>query len=258
MDEIYTLTLASNGDVLVGGWTYSEDLPGRANGAQPNLGGGGEPTSDGFVARLSGDLRTLLRSTYLGGSRGDSINTLTLASNGDVLVCGSTSSEDLPGTANGSQPNYDGGGSSADGFIARLSGDLRASSPTSTSTWTPTVTRTPTAEPSLTPTRTPTHTPTRTPTYSHTPPPTKSPIPSPTATSVVDPSPTATTIIACVGDCSGDGEVTVDELILGVNIALENASLQQCPTFDVDGSGFVEINELIVGVNNALLGCQTH
>ena len=59
----------------------------------------------------------------------------------------------------------------------------------------------------------------------------------------------------CVGDCNGGGEVTVDEIIKGVNIALGNAALDTCPQFDADGSGDVTINELIVAVNNALKGC---
>ena len=66
---------------------------------------------------------------------------------------------------------------------------------------------------------------------------------------------TATALTVCVGDCGADGEVTVDELILGVNIALGNVPLDHCSVFDVDGSGEVEVNELIVGVNNALNGC---
>jgi ELWxxDGT repeat protein len=60
---------------------------------------------------------------------------------------------------------------------------------------------------------------------------------------------------ACVGDCHGDGTVTVDELITGVNIALGNVALSQCVALDVDGNGAVTVNELITAVNNALSGC---
>ncbi len=60
---------------------------------------------------------------------------------------------------------------------------------------------------------------------------------------------------ACSGDCSGDGQVSVDELVLGVNIALGNTSLGQCQSFDSDGDGEVAINELIAAVNSALNGC---
>jgi hypothetical protein len=69
---------------------------------------------------------------------------------------------------------------------------------------------------------------------------------------------TATTfaaMIACAGDCNGDGAVTVDELIKGVNIALGTAPLDQCPSFDANGDLVVTVDELIRAVNNALAGC---
>ena len=61
---------------------------------------------------------------------------------------------------------------------------------------------------------------------------------------------------ACQGDCSGDGEVTVNELVVGVNIANGTAQLGQCGSFDVNGDGEVTINELIGAVANALTGCN--
>lgn len=60
---------------------------------------------------------------------------------------------------------------------------------------------------------------------------------------------------SCTGDCNGDGEVTINELIGGVNIALGSAPLSQCPAFDANGDGNVAINELIAAVGAALEGC---
>jgi hypothetical protein len=60
---------------------------------------------------------------------------------------------------------------------------------------------------------------------------------------------------SCVGDCNGNGTVAINELILGVNIALGNTPLSACTAFDANGDGRVTINELIVAVNNALNGC---
>lgn len=60
---------------------------------------------------------------------------------------------------------------------------------------------------------------------------------------------------SCVGDCNQSGEVTVDELITMVNVALGSASLSACPVGDADGSGTIEINEIIAAVNNGLNGC---
>ncbi len=69
---------------------------------------------------------------------------------------------------------------------------------------------------------------------------------------------TATTFGAtavCTGDCNADGEVTVDELVRGVNIALGSSPLEQCASFDTNGDGEVTVDELVRGVNGALAGC---
>jgi hypothetical protein len=139
--------------------------------------------------------------------------------------------------------------------------------PTLTPTWTDTPTDTPTATPTDTATRTetpsitPTDTSTTTPTPSATPTDTSTDTPTATATQTstvtltltptVQPTPTQ----ACIGDCSGDGEVKVDELIKGVNIALGTENLSICVSFDKDGDSKVTVDEITTGVNNALRGC---
>jgi hypothetical protein len=60
---------------------------------------------------------------------------------------------------------------------------------------------------------------------------------------------------ACVGDCDGNGEVTVNELITMVNISLGATPLSSCVAGDANGSGDVTINEIIAAVNNALGVC---
>ena len=85
--------------------------------------------------------------------------------------------------------------------------------------------------------------------------------PTPTVTGSRPPDPTATATRdvtpggPCVGDCSNNGIVIVNEIILGVNIALGSADIRDCPSFDPDGDGQVEIGELIQSVNNVLSGC---
>lgn len=59
----------------------------------------------------------------------------------------------------------------------------------------------------------------------------------------------------CVGDCNDDQGVMVNELVTGVNIALDRAALSTCMTFDGNASLHVEVNELVTGVNNLLRGC---
>ncbi|MGD9764923.1 MAG: DNRLRE domain-containing protein [Candidatus Binatia bacterium] len=76
-----------------------------------------------------------------------------------------------------------------------------------------------------------------------------------TPTSTPVPTSTPATPGVCIGDCDGTGVVQVNELILGVNIALGLAPLSACPAFDPDGSGMVTVADLITAVNNALTGC---
>jgi hypothetical protein len=60
---------------------------------------------------------------------------------------------------------------------------------------------------------------------------------------------------ACLGDCNGDGEVTVDEILLMVNIALGAADISECLAGDGNGDEQVTVDEIISAVNNALQGC---
>ena len=59
----------------------------------------------------------------------------------------------------------------------------------------------------------------------------------------------------CIGDCNGDRQVTVDELVTGVNIALDRTGMGECPLFDSNKDVRLTIDELVQGVNAALEGC---
>jgi hypothetical protein len=59
----------------------------------------------------------------------------------------------------------------------------------------------------------------------------------------------------CAGDCNANDAVSIDELVLGVGIALGNRPIAGCTAFDLDGSKKVEINELVAAVARALRGC---
>jgi len=61
----------------------------------------------------------------------------------------------------------------------------------------------------------------------------------------------------CVGDCDGNGAVSIDETIYGVGVALGTRSLASCPAADGGGDGLVEANDLVAIVANALGGCET-
>lgn len=68
-------------------------------------------------------------------------------------------------------------------------------------------------------------------------------------------SPTPSPTPACVGDCDGDGMVTVADLVRGVNIVLGLLPLSACPELDRDHDGTVTIADLIAAVDAALSGC---
>ncbi len=55
-----------------------------------------------------------------------------------------------------------------------------------------------------------------------------------------------------VGDCNRNGVVAINELIVGVKIALGNAPVDECVPFDRVADGRVSVNELVRGVRNAL------
>lgn len=77
------------------------------------------------------------------------------------------------------------------------------------------------------------------------------PTPAPTATRPAL-SPTAG---ACTGDCSRDGSVTVDEIVVMVNIALGVFDVSSCPPGDPSGDGTVTVDEILRAIQHALGGC---
>jgi cysteine-rich repeat protein len=127
------------------------------------------------------------------------------------------------------------------------------STATAVDTPSPTSTSSSTATPSASATATPTGTTTSTATAVDTPSPTS------TSSSTATPSASATatrTPINCVGDCNGDGRVTVEEMIRGVSIALGTSPTALCPAMDRNQDSEIGIFELINAVSNALEGCR--
>ena len=53
------------------------------------------------------------------------------------------------------------------------------------------------------------------------------------------------------GDCNADLQVTIDELVLGVNIVLGEASIEACPRLDLNDTGTIGIANLISAVASA-------
>lgn len=62
----------------------------------------------------------------------------------------------------------------------------------------------------------------------------------------------------CIGDCDGDGRVTVNELITGVNVGLGVDELDACRSIDCNARFpgiLIPINCMVAAVSNALEGC---
>ncbi len=125
-DDDYAYGIAinpSSGDVYVTGETLSVDLPGASAGAPPQSTG----RFAGFVARLDSTLTRLDRTTYYGGSGEDTPLAMTIPpAGGEVIVAGTSTSPDLPGTACGALFRYAGGSADfgGDGFVTLFSADL--------------------------------------------------------------------------------------------------------------------------------------
>jgi len=82
--------------------------------------------------------------------------------------------------------------------------------------------------------------------------------PTPTAAGVTpthSPAPTRTPIRRCVGDCGGDGAVTVEEIVVLVNIGLRSADASTCDGSDTDGNGEITVDEIVLAVKAVLMGC---
>lgn len=113
-DYVYNLKLDHNGNVIVSGYTNSQDFP-TLSGFDMDYNGG---DLDGFVLKISSDGSNLLWATYLGGKSSDYIYALDLDFEDNIIVAGATSSEDFP-TKNGFDLSFNQGYS--DGFISKIS-----------------------------------------------------------------------------------------------------------------------------------------
>jgi len=145
-------------------------------------------------------------------------------------------------------------------YKGRVTNVEPANTPTATATASvgePTATEIPTVAATATPTEP--EPPTATPPPNHTPTATEDPTPVATATATPEdtatPAATATpSSPSCPGDCDGDDEVSIAELIRAVGLA-GMGTADGCAAADVNGNGQIEINELIRAVRSALDGC---
>lgn len=95
-DQAFAVGLDGAGRVYLTGFTGSTDFP-VADSFQGANASAAEPSPrDAFLTVLSADGRTLVYSTYFGGSARDVAYDLTVDPAGKVVIAGPTSSDDLP------------------------------------------------------------------------------------------------------------------------------------------------------------------
>ena len=63
--------------------------------------------------------------------------------------------------------------------------------------------------------------------------------------------------LECAGDCDGSGDITVDEMITLVGIALGDKPLSACLIGDADHNTQITIDEIVRAVNKVLHGCAS-
>jgi hypothetical protein len=116
-EVISSMALDASGNIYLAGFTYSTDFP-TTTGAYDTSSNGNQ---DGFVSKMSGDMKQLTASTFLGGSGNDSVNSLALDAPGNVYLAGYTGSINYPTTSRA----YDTAlYNSIDAFISKFNGDL--------------------------------------------------------------------------------------------------------------------------------------
>jgi beta-propeller repeat-containing protein len=115
-ESVRALAVDGQGHVYVAG-TTGRPLPGVGSDAadpEPNFG------AEGFITKLAADLRTIVATTYLGGSDTDYVQSLALDGQGQVYAAGRTDSHDFPGLGTHIIAAFD----DRAGFLVKLDADL--------------------------------------------------------------------------------------------------------------------------------------
>ncbi|MEQ1828256.1 MAG: SBBP repeat-containing protein [Pirellula sp.] len=92
------ITVDSDGNAYITGYTYSANLPTTA-GVLQNAKSGTNQTRDVFVAKLNAAGTALVYSTYLGGTRDEVANSIAVDASGNAYVTGATESSNFPVSA---------------------------------------------------------------------------------------------------------------------------------------------------------------
>ncbi len=88
------ITVDSTGNVYLVGYTEGPDFP-TQNGAMRSW-CGNYSKKDGFVDKINPDTSDILFSSYLCGGNDDNASEITLDTSGNIIVAGTTQSDDFP------------------------------------------------------------------------------------------------------------------------------------------------------------------
>jgi len=108
------LGVDSSYNPVITGITLSSDFPTTTLAYDYNYNGG----EDIFVTKISEDGSEILWSTYYGGSTDERSHGVLIDEYDNVIICGTTTSEDMPTSAGALDPSYNGG---LDGILVKLS-----------------------------------------------------------------------------------------------------------------------------------------
>jgi len=110
----YTSTFDEVGNLYGGGVTFGVGYPTTTGAFQINFNGGNgnyRAGSDISISKFSPDGTSLIYATYLGGSFNESPHSLIVDQNNDLLILGTTASNDFPTTTSGYDTTFNGGAS---------------------------------------------------------------------------------------------------------------------------------------------------
>ena len=111
------INILPGGNIIVGGFTYSDSYPITEGAISETYGGAGDVVLSVFNPELS----SLVSSSYFGASGRDNIEKIGINDNDEVYITGTTQSADFPVTASAFQSTLCGG---MDMYVAKISADL--------------------------------------------------------------------------------------------------------------------------------------
>ncbi|MDY6834862.1 MAG: SBBP repeat-containing protein [Chloroflexota bacterium] len=117
IDQAHAIVLDSSANVYIAGESGATNYP-TTTGAYDIVHGG---SSDAFISKVSSDLTSILKSTFIGGAGEDIAHDLILDSAGNVYITGETRSSGYPTTSGVYDESHNG---NTDAFVSKFDGNL--------------------------------------------------------------------------------------------------------------------------------------